>query len=93
MSAPEELVECRSQIAAIDRELIALLRKRVDLGLRTGVLKREMGVPILDPGREAAVIRSVVEAARAVDLPEEPVREIFWRILGLSRTAQENEAR
>ena len=93
MSAADDLVECRNEIAAIDRELVALLRKRVDVGLRTGILKREMGLPILDPGREAAVIRSVVEAARAVDLPDEPVREIFWRILGLSRTAQENEAR
>jgi chorismate mutase len=93
MSAADDLVECRNEIAAIDRELVALLRKRVDVGLRTGILKREMGLPILDPGREAAVIRSVVEAARAVDLPDEPVREIFWRILGLSRTAQENDAR
>ena len=92
MSSAEELAQCRQEIAAIDRQLIDLLRKRVDLGLRTGVIKREMGLPILDPGREAAVIRSAIEAARTVDLPDEPVREIFWRILGLSRTAQENEA-
>jgi chorismate mutase len=92
MSAADELTACRNEIAAIDRELVALLRKRVDVGLRTGILKREMGLPILDPGREAAVIRSVVEAAREAGLPDEPVREIFWRILGLSRTAQENEA-
>ena len=93
MNPSEELTQCRDEIAAIDRELVSLLRKRVDLGLRTGVVKREMGLPILDPGREAAVIRSAVEAARQVNLPDEPVREIFWRILGLSRTAQENEAR
>lgn len=93
MNPSEELTRCRDEIAAIDRELVSLLRKRVDLGLRTGVVKREMGLPILDPGREAAVIRAAVEAARGVNLPDEPVREIFWRILGLSRTAQENEAR
>jgi chorismate mutase len=93
MSTAEELAQCREEIAAIDRDLVGLLRKRVDLGLRTGVIKRELGLPILDPGREAAVIRAAVEAARAVNLPDEPVREIFWRILGLSRAAQEDVAR
>jgi chorismate mutase len=93
MTSPQdELTRCREEIAAIDRELIALLRKRVDLGRRTGVLKREMGLPILDPGREAQVIRGAVEAARTEGLPDEQVREIFWRILGLSRAAQEKEA-
>jgi chorismate mutase len=89
--ASEELARCRDEIASIDREIISLLRKRVDIGLRTGVLKREMGLPILDPTREAAVIRTVVESARAQSLPDEPVREIFWRILGLSRSAQQSE--
>jgi len=87
----EELARCRDAIAELDRELIALLRKRVELALRTGVLKRTMGLPILDPGREATVIRSAVESARAEGLAEEQVREIFWRILAMSRDAQSEE--
>ena len=93
MTSENELAKCRDEIAGIDREIVNLLRKRVDLGRRIGVLKREMGMPILDPGREAAVIRSAVEAAREAGLADEPVREIFWRILGLSRAAQELEAK
>ena len=93
MTSENELSRCREEIAAIDREIVALLRKRVDLGLQTGTIKREMGLPILDPGREAAVIRAAVEAARDAKLPEEAVREIFWRILGLSRSAQELDTR
>jgi chorismate mutase len=89
MTSGDELSRCRDEIAAIDREIVALLKKRVDLGRKTGSIKREMGLPILDPGREAAVIRSAVEAARESKLHEESVREIFWRILGLSRSAQE----
>jgi chorismate mutase len=89
----DELARCREEIAAIDRELVALLKKRVELGKQTGVIKREMGLPILDPSREAAVIRGAVEAARELGLPEEQVRELFWRILGLSRSAQETEAK
>lgn len=88
---PVELRECREEIGLIDGEIVALLKKRVDLARRTGTLKREHGLPILDPGREAKVIRTVVASARAAGLEEEPVREIFWLILGLSRKAQQTE--
>jgi len=90
-SPADELRRCRDEIAKLDKDLIALLRRRVDLALRTGTLKREIGLPILDPSREATVIREAVESARVQGLAEETVREIFWRILALSRTAQEEK--
>lgn len=88
----ELLARCRIEIGEIDRQIISLLRQRLDLALKTGKLKREIGLPILDPEREAAVIRTAVEAARTQKLPEELVREIFWRILGMSRGAQQEAA-
>ncbi|HUQ20603.1 MAG TPA: chorismate mutase [Gemmatimonadaceae bacterium] len=88
---PEELTHCREQIETIDREIIDLLRKRLEIARRTGELKREHGLPIMDPQREAKVVRTAVANARDAGLPEEPVREIFWHILGLSRKAQETE--
>ena len=90
--AQEQLAQCRTEIGEIDRQIILLLRKRLELALKTGKFKRETGLPILDPEREAAVIRTAVEAARAEKLPEELVREIFWRILGMSRGAQQEAA-
>ena len=89
----ELLAKCRAEIGEIDRQIISLLRKRVELALQTGKLKRQLGMPILDPDREAAVIRTAVGSARSEQLPEELVREIFWRILGMSRGAQQEEAR
>ena len=89
----ELLAKCRAEIGEIDRQIISLLRKRLELALQTGKLKRQLGMPILDPEREAAVIRTAVESARSEQLPEELVREIFWRILGMSRGAQQEEAR
>ncbi|HVD60563.1 MAG TPA: chorismate mutase [Gemmatimonadaceae bacterium] len=86
---PVELSRCREEIENIDREIIDLLRRRLDIAQRTGELKREHGLPILDPQREAKVVRSAVANARDAGLPEEPVREIFWHILGLSRKAQQ----
>jgi chorismate mutase len=86
-----QLVSCRAEIERIDNEIVALLGARLALGQKTGELKRVAGLPILDPTREAAVIRRVTERARAAGLPAEPVREIFWHIVGMSRRAQEHE--
>ncbi len=87
----EELARCRVAIEAIDDQLVSLLAERLRLGRQTGTLKRAAGLPILDPAREAAVIRRVASVARAAGLPPEPVREIFWQIVGMSRRAQEHE--
>jgi chorismate mutase / prephenate dehydrogenase len=91
MSARDDLTKCRSEIAAIDGEIVQLLKKRLDVALKTGPLKRELGIPILDPSREATVIRTAVESARELGLPEEDVRDIFWHILKVSRTAQQED--
>ena len=87
-----ELGRCREEIEHIDNEIVELLARRLALGERTGPLKRAAGLPILDPTREAAVIRRVTERARDAGLPPEPVREVFWQIVGMSRRVQELSA-
>ena len=84
-----QLAECRAEIERIDLRLVALLAERVVLAKRTARLKQLAGLPILDPQREAEVIRRAVAAARDHDLAVEPVRELFWQVVGLSRRAQE----
>lgn len=84
-----ELAQCRGEIEDLDRRLIGLLAERVSLGKRTAALKTAAGLPILDPQREAEVIRRAVVTAREHDLPVEAVREVFWHVVGLSRRAQE----
>ena len=86
-----ELAECRTEIEDLDRRLVVLLAERVALGRRTATLKKAAGLPILDPQREAEVIRRAVGTAREHDLPVEAIREVFWHVVGLSRRAQEAE--
>jgi len=86
-----ELAGCRKSIEELDLRIIALLAERVALGQQTAGLKRAAGLPILDPQREAEVIRRAVAAARAKELPTESVRQIFWHIVGLSRRVQEEK--
>lgn len=83
------LADCRASIEALDLQIVTLLAERIALGQRTAALKRAAGLPILDPRREAEVIRHAVVAAREKQLPTEPVRQIFWHIVGLSRRVQE----
>ena len=88
-AALTELARCREEIERIDTTIISLLAERLALGKRTGELKRTAGLPILDPTREAAVIRRVTASARDAGLPPEPIREVFWQIVGMSRREQE----
>jgi chorismate mutase len=83
-----ELAMLREEIEKIDHTVIELIARRVAAARDVGRAKRNSGLPILDPAREAAVVRRAVELARSHHLDEEDVREIYWHIIGLSRRAQ-----
>ncbi|HET7230054.1 MAG TPA: chorismate mutase [Longimicrobium sp.] len=86
--AEARLAELRGRIQQIDRELIGLLAERVRVAREVGAAKRELGIPTLDPAREAAVVRNAGELARELGVGDEDVRYIFWHVIGLSRRAQ-----
>ena len=88
---PEELGRIRDEIEAIDRALVELIAKRVQLARRIGAVKRAAGLPTLDPPREAAVVRRAGVLAREAGLDDEDVRYIFWHLIGLSRRMQMEE--
>lgn len=87
-SVPPALAELREDIARIDHELIRLIGERVRLARAVGRAKRAAGLPTLDPGREAAVVRRAAAHARAANLDEDVVRGIFWHLIGQARRAQ-----
>ncbi|HEX6747789.1 MAG TPA: chorismate mutase [Longimicrobium sp.] len=89
--AAERLGELRVQIEQIDRSIIGLIAERVRLAREVGIAKHELGLPTLDPAREAAVVRRAGELAREAGLGDEDVRYIFWHLIGLSRRAQMEE--
>lgn len=88
-----ELSELRGRIDDIDRSLARLLARRTELAVEVGRRKRAAGVPLLDPAREAAVVRRAADRARSVSLDEEAVRQIYWCLIRLSRSAQRNDRR
>jgi chorismate mutase len=91
MTTAAGVAERREQIGAIDGELVRLMAERVTLAREIGRSKRDAGAATLDPSQEAAVVRRAVERARTLGLSDEPVREIFWSLVGLCRSAQLEE--
>lgn len=84
----ESLAELRELIRGIDDELLHLVRRRLEVAGEVADAKRTAGLPVLDPAREAAVVRHAAEFAREHDLDEEDVRALFWALIGLTRRAE-----
>ena len=59
-----ELARGRTEIERLDKAIVGLLAERVAIGRRIGELKRAAGLPVLNPSREAEVIRAVADMAR-----------------------------
>ncbi len=89
-SGPEAdaLARCRHELDQLDAELIRLVARRLELGLRAAIIKKAVDVPILDPAREEKVIAQARSWARDCELPEDEVAEIFRRLVSLSGNAQ-----
>lgn len=87
-AAAEQLSQARSEIGQLDREMVALIARRVALATAAGRAKAHAGLPTSDPKREAVVLRNVAVAAREEQLDEDALRHIFWCIIDLCRRAQ-----
>ena len=88
----ERLDALRRRILEVDEALVELAGERRALVLEIGKLKAGLGLPVLDPSREAAVVRRAAELARKKGVDEEMTRDVIWRIIASAREAQEDGA-
>lgn len=84
----ERLEEMRRAVAGLDDELVRLLARRLTLAREIGDLKKRLGVPVLDPVREAQVVRRGAKLARELGVDGELVRDLLWRIMSQARGVQ-----
>ena len=89
----ERLDRLRGAIEALDADLVKLVEQRRALVIEIGRVKKELGLPVLDPTREAAVVRRAAALARERGGDEEMVRDVIWRIIASARDEQEGRGR
>jgi chorismate mutase len=92
VSPEAALGSLRGEIERIDRAVVELIAERVAVARRVGPAKRALGKPLLDPPREAAVVRRAGALAREAGVDDEDVRYLFWHLVGLCRRAQMEDA-
>ncbi len=88
--AARELCDARGTIDRVDRELVRLLKARMEAVRAVGELKQaDASLPLRDEGREREVLRVWVEEARSHGLSEYFTGRILREILNYSRRSQE----
>lgn len=80
------LEQLRREIDNIDRQIVELFKARMDVSGRVAACKREQGMPVLDAGREEALLDKL--AAQAGEEHGAAIRSVYRAILSASREYQ-----
>ena len=83
-----DLDELRKEIDAVDRQIVALFEKRMEISERIAAYKQKEGMPIRDEAREAEKIRQVQSLAHT-DFNRQHIEELYTLLISLSRKLQE----
>lgn len=76
-----ELDQIRQRIDALDNQVHDLLMERADLVMQISAEKKKHGIQIVQPAREARMIRRLIKRHRA-PLPEETIVRIWRELVG-----------
>ncbi len=81
-----DLQQARRAIDAVDRELVPLLEKRMEISAAIAQYKQQHDLPILDQSREQEKIAEVEALSREETAPL--IGELYRKIMELSRKYQ-----
>ena len=84
-----KLEEYRKEIDLIDKEMIALFERRMDVARKVGEYKKENNMEILNSKREEEVIEKNVNSLKNKEY-KNVTRKFFENIMELSRSLQKN---
>ena len=82
-----DIKDLREEIDEIDRQLLALFVRRMEVSAEIGAWKAARGLPTRDPAREEEKLRAV--AAAAPEGLEDGARSLFSALMALSRAHQD----
>ena len=81
MSDSKRLSTLRDAIADVDRALLELLRRRMELGAQIGRVKAEAGDPVVVRDAEDRVLSRARQHAEACGVSEEVMEQVFQAII------------
>ncbi len=84
------LSNIRSFIDKIDTRIIELLQERAGLAQETGMVKKELGIPIQDPAREGKIRKKLAGGAKG-PMDADALVRIYEVIMAESRRLQEED--
>ena len=82
--ALEEIEGLRQRIDALDEQLVRLLSARAECALAIGRAKKELGLEVFQPAREAEVLNHV-QQLNAGPLDDGAMRRLFERVIDEAR--------
>lgn len=71
----------RNEIDEVDRELIKLMKKRLNLVAKVGEIKRDSGVPVYAPNRESEMLKKRRLEAENEGIPPQLIEDVLRRIM------------
>jgi chorismate mutase / prephenate dehydrogenase len=90
MSRPE-LDQLRQDLAAVDRQLLELIARRLDLASAIGSHKRQAGISTRDYAQEREVVERARAAARDLGVSPAVAEQLVMLLIRSSLTVQERE--
>ena len=85
----EDIQKLRKKIDEVDENILRLLGERSEICRSIGLLKKESGMPILDPVRESEVFSSIRGKAADFALDADQVEAIYRQIVNMCSSVQE----
>ncbi|MBK5074524.1 bifunctional chorismate mutase/prephenate dehydrogenase [Budviciaceae bacterium CWB-B4] len=86
-----ELTILRDQIDEVDKALLKLLAKRLDLVAEVGEVKSQHGLPIYVPERESSMLASRRKEAADLGVPPDLIEDVLRRIMRESYSSENDK--
>lgn len=86
-----ELTALRDQIDNVDKALLNLLAKRLELVAKVGEVKSRFGLPIYVPEREASMLASRRAEAEAIGVPPDLIEDVLRRVMRESYSSENDK--
>ncbi len=87
----EELQGLREQIDQVDKSLLSLLAKRMQLVAEVGEVKNRYGLPIYAPDREASMLASRRTDAQMMGISPDLIEDVLRRVMRESYTKENDK--